>query len=115
VDPLIVYWGQKEWAKFPPEIQKAIQEAAQESARFEKALCRAGLDGQKSLNVLKELNHSMKVPDPIQFMESKGMTVTNLTPEAQKAFIEAVKPIYDKWVPIIGKELYETAKNDMAK
>ncbi|MEJ2038790.1 MAG: DctP family TRAP transporter solute-binding subunit, partial [Desulfosarcinaceae bacterium] len=35
VDPLIVYWGKSEWAKFPPDIQKAIREAAQESAVFE--------------------------------------------------------------------------------
>ena len=115
VDPVIVYWGKRDWAKFPPDIQKAIREAAVESARFEKALCRAGLDGQKSLNVLKEFHYTMEVPDPIKFMESKGMTVTQLTPEALKAFEKATQPIYKKWVPVIGKDLYATAKSDMGR
>jgi hypothetical protein len=40
VDPLIIYWNQEQWKAFPPDIQKAIQEAAEESGRFEIALCR---------------------------------------------------------------------------
>ena len=116
VDPLIVYWGKKEWNKFPADIQKAIREAALESARFEKALCRAGLDGDKSINILKnEFNYTMEVPDPVKYMESKGMTVTFLSEEAQKAFVAATQPVYEQWIPTIGKALYETAKKDMAK
>jgi len=100
----------------PKEIQKAIREAAQESARFEKALCRAGLDGDKSLNILKkEFNYTMKVPDPVKFLESKGMTVTFLSDKERNAFVEATKPLYKKWIPKIGKDLYEKAKADMSK
>ncbi len=116
VDPVIVYWGKKGWSKFPPDIQKAIKEAAAESARFEKALCRAGLDGGKSLKILKdEFNYDMKIPDPVKYLETKGMTVTFLSDDAKKAFQDATKSVYDKWIPKIGKKLYETAKNDMAK
>ncbi len=116
VDPVIIYWGKKEWAKFPPEIQQAIREAAQESARFEKALCRAGLDGDKSLKILKdEFDYVMEIPDPIKYMEEKGATFTTLSKEDLAQFIEATKPIYDKWVDEIGKDVYETAKADMAK
>ena len=116
VDPLIIYWNKKEWNAFPKDIQKAIREAAVESARFEKALCRAGLDGDVSLNILKnEFNYTMKVPDPVKFMESKGMTVTFLTDENRDAFIEATKSLYEKWVPEIGKGLYEKARADMGK
>ena len=116
VDPLIIYWNKKEWDAFPKDIQKAIQEAAEESARFEKALCRAGLDGDISLNILKnEFNYTMEVPDPVKFMESKGMTVTFLTEDNRNAFIEATKSLYEKWVPEIGKDLYEKAKADMGK
>ena len=115
-DPLIIYWNKKEWDAFPKDIQKAIREAAVESARFEKALCRAGLDGDKSLNILKnEFNYTMKVPHPIRFMESKGMTVTTLSVDDRNAFIKATEPLYKKWVPKIGKELYEKAKADMGK
>jgi len=116
VDPVIIYWNKKQWNAFPEEIQKAIREAAQESARFEKALCRAGLDGDKSLNILKkEFNYTMKVPDPVKFLESKGMTVTFLSDKERNAFVEATKPLYKKWIPKIGKDLYEKAKADMSK
>jgi tripartite ATP-independent transporter DctP family solute receptor len=116
VDPVIVYWGTREWNKFPKDIQDAITEAAKESARFEKALCRAGLDGNISLDILKnEFNYDIKVQNPVQFLESKGMSVNFLTPESRKAFKDATSPVYDKWVPKIGKDLYETAKKDMAK
>jgi tripartite ATP-independent transporter DctP family solute receptor len=114
VDPVIVYWNKEQWEGFAPDIQKAIREAAVESARFEKALCRAGLDGDTSLNILKnEFNFTMEVPHPVKFMESKGMSVTFLTDDSLKAFKAATRSIYDEWVPKIGSDLYETAKTDM--
>ncbi len=114
VDPVIIYWNKKQFSKFPAKIQKAIREAAIESARYEKALCRAGLDGDKSLNILKnEFNYTMKVPNPVKYMESKGMTVTFLSDKERNAFIDATKSLYDKWVPKIGKGLYEKARSDM--
>ena len=116
VDPVIVYWNKKQFDAFPKDIQKAIREAAVESARFEKALCRAGLDGDKSLNILKnEFNYTMKVPEPVKFMESKGMTVNFLSDEERAAFIKATKPLYEKWIPKIGKDIYEKAKADMGE
>lgn len=115
VDPLIIYWNKKQWNKFPPEIQKAIKDSAEEAGIFEKALCRAGLDGDESLNLLKDkFNHTMEVPEPVKFMESKGMTVTFLTDDQRNAFIEATKPLYEKWVPKIGQALYKQAMADMA-
>ena len=114
-DPLIVYWGKREWQKFPPDIQRAIREAAEESSRFEKALCRAGLDDGESLRILKEeFDFEMEVPDPLAHMRSKGMTVTFLTEAEQAAFAEATRSVYDKWVPEIGEDLYEKARADMA-
>ncbi|MBW1973140.1 MAG: hypothetical protein JRI44_09970, partial [Deltaproteobacteria bacterium] len=116
VDPVIIYWNKKEWVSFPENIRKAIKEAAVESARYEKALCRCGLDGEKSFNILKkEFNYTMKIPDPVKFLKSKGMEVTFLTDKELKSFIKATKPIYDKWVPKIGKEIYKKAKADMGK
>ncbi|MCP4720600.1 MAG: hypothetical protein GY860_14190 [Desulfobacteraceae bacterium] len=116
VDPVIVYWGTREWNKFPVDIKEAISQAAKESARFEKALCRAGLDGEISLNILKnEFNYNIEVADPVKYLESKGMTVNFLSQESRKAFKDATAPVYDKWVPKIGRDLYETAKKDMEK
>jgi tripartite ATP-independent transporter DctP family solute receptor len=116
VDPLVIYWNKKEWDAFPKDIQKALHEAAVESGRFEIALCRAGLDGEKSLNILKnEFNHTMKVPEPVKFLESKGMTVTFLSDKERDAFIEATKSLYDKWVPKIGEDVYKKALADMGR
>ena len=76
VDPLIIYWNQDQWNAFPDDIKKGIMEAAQEAGKFEIALCRAGLDGDKSVNILKnDFNFTMEVPDPVKWLESKGMTV----------------------------------------
>jgi len=116
VDPVVFYWNKKQWDKFPKDIQAAILEAAQQAARFEKALCRAGQDGDKSINILKnEFNHTMKIPQPIQYMESQGTQVTFLSDDERNAFIEATRPLYDKWVPKIGADLYEKAKADMGQ
>ncbi len=116
VDPLVIYWNQKQWEAFPADIQKAIQEAAQMSGRFEIALCRAGLDGENSINILKnEFNYTMEVPDPVKFMESKGMTVSFLTPEQVKAFSDATTPVMEKWTQEIGADLVNKAKADMAQ
>ncbi|MCD4743334.1 MAG: DctP family TRAP transporter solute-binding subunit [Desulfobacteraceae bacterium] len=116
VDPCIIYWGAKEWNKFPDKIKTAIKEAAKEAARFEKALCRAGLDQGISLNILKnEFNYDMKVPNPLKHLKDKGVTVNHLSPKAVKAFTKATAGIYDKWIPKIGEDLYKAAKRDMAK
>ncbi len=116
VDPVIFYWNKKQWNEFSPDIQKILKEAAEEAAIYEKALCRAGLDGQKSIDILKnKFNYSMEVPDPVKYMESKGMTVTFLSDDGRNAFIEATKPLYEKWVPKIGEGLYKQSMADMAK
>jgi tripartite ATP-independent transporter DctP family solute receptor len=116
VDPLVIYWNQKQWNAFPAAIQKAIQEAALESGRFEIALCRAGLDGDKSINVLKnEFNYTMEVPDPVKFMESKGMTVTFLNEAQVKAFAEATAPVVEKYTQELGADLVDMARADMAR
>jgi TRAP-type transport system periplasmic protein len=116
VDPLIFYWNQKDWNDFPPEIQKAVREAAAEAGRYEIALSRAGLDGDKSINILKnEFKFEMEVPEPVKFMESKGMTVTFLADEDVAAFEAATKPVLEKWVKEIGEDIYQKAMQDMGK
>ncbi len=115
-DPLIIYWNKEQWDAFPPDIQKGIQEAANEAGRFEKALARAGLDGDKSLKILKEeFKYAPEAPDPVKFLEEKGMKVSFLPEDQVKAFKEAVKPVHEKWAAQVGKELYEGALADMAQ
>ena len=115
VDPLVIYWNQKQWRAFPPDIRNAIKKAAEESGRFEIALCRSGLDGDKSIHVLRnDYGYEMKVPNPIQYMTGKGMTVSFLTDDQLKAFALATAPVMKKWAKVIGPDLVEKAKADMA-
>jgi len=116
VDPLVIYWNQKQWKAFPPDIQNAIRDAAETSGRFEIALCRAGLDGGKSVEILKsEFNYEMEIPDPLKLMTEKGMTVSFLSEDQIKTFAAATLPVVEKWSKTIGRDLVEKARADMAR
>lgn len=115
-DPLVFYWSLREWRAFPSDIQKAIMAAAMEAARYEKALARAGLDGQASLLILENEFHETDVTvDPAKYMKDKEMTVIALDSMQQAAFKQAVAPVYDKWEKKIGKEVIQFAQQDMVK
>ena len=116
VDPLVIYWNLEQWNAFPDNIKKGILEAAKEAGRFEIALCRAGLDGDKSLNVLKnEFGFTMEVPDPVKWLEEKGMKVQFLNNQQVEAFKAATKSVFDKWSKEVGNEVFNAAKADMAR
>ncbi|GAB4222004.1 MAG: DctP family TRAP transporter solute-binding subunit [Spirochaetales bacterium] len=114
LDPLIFGMNKKLWDKFPQDIQQAVQEAALEAAEYEKALARAYLDGDKSLNLLRTKFQVKELPqEPFKMAKEKGFVITDLTPAQVQAFKDATKPIYDKWIPQIGKELFDLAVADM--
>ena len=113
-DPLVLYWSKKQWDEFPKDIQKAIQEAATEAGRFEKAMCRVGLDDGTSLKILKdEFNYDIDVTDPISLLKEKGMKVYNLSHEQHDAFKKATLPVFNKWVKKLGENIYQAALTDM--
>ncbi len=113
-DPLILYWNKKEWDRFPQDIRNGIKEAALEASIFEKALCRAGLDGETSLRILKDdFNYDILIKDPVGFLEENGMEIRFLDEQMRANFQKAVKPVFDKWAEKIGRELVETAKKEM--
>ena len=41
----------------------------------------------------------------IEFLKSKGVSITTLTPDQIKAFRDKVAPVYTEYEPIIGKDL----------
>ena len=43
--------------------------------------------------------------DFVDELRKAGVTVTDLTPEQHKAFVDAVAPVYANWEPKIGKAL----------
>jgi len=42
------------------------------------------------------------------------VTITELTPEQHQAFVDATKPVFDKWKDRIGAQLVEQAQRDIA-
>ncbi len=95
--PHILLINKKLFDSFPPADQKAIREAAQESAKFQRAL-------NRKLNA-----------DAVAELKKAGMTVTELTPAQKKAFQDACAPVYASWEPKIGKELIEQVRATVAK
>jgi TRAP-type transport system periplasmic protein len=87
--PHIVLIGKKLWDSFPPEDQKVIAEAAKESAVYQRAL-----------------NRKMN-KDFVGELKNAGITVTELTPEQHKAFVDSVAVVYTNWEPKIGKALVD--------
>ena len=114
LDPLVFGVNMRVWNSFPADIQKAIQEAALEAAEYEKALARAYLDGTKSVEKLKN-KYGVTAVDAYAEARAKGMIITDLTPAQLQAFKDKLLPVYDKWVPQIGKTIYEAALEDMKK
>ncbi len=114
VDPLVIYWNKDEWDAFPDDIKKQIKQAAIEAGEFEKALCRAGLDGDTSINLLKKKFH-YDIPEkkPLELLKEKGMRITRPGKSEIEAFKKKVKPVMDKWIPIIGEDVYGAALKDM--
>lgn len=73
-------------AKLSKEDQQMIQKCAEQAMQYQ----------------VKEIRSSEKsVLDTFK----KTMTITTLTADEQKAFKEAVKPVYDKWYSKIGAEI----------
>lgn len=116
IDPLIFGVSKITWQTFPLYVQKAIKDCAIEAAEWEKAMVRRGLDGFKSINILmNKFNEKPEIIDMVGYVRSKGVEIINLTPEEREKFLEACKPVYDKWIEIIGKDLVELAKKDMGQ
>jgi TRAP-type C4-dicarboxylate transport system substrate-binding protein len=79
----------KLFKSFTPEEQKIVMDAAQESALYQ-----------------RKINRQMD-SDYVAELRKEGMTVTELTPAEQKAFQDAVQPVYRQFEDKIGKELIQ--------
>jgi tripartite ATP-independent transporter DctP family solute receptor len=116
VDPLLFVVNKRVWDSFPEDIQTIIKEAAEEAGMWEKAFVRRGLDGDISINILKDkFGETPEISDQIAYVKSKGMDVVELTQAELNAFKEATKPVLDKWIDEVGTDFVVSAKLDMAK
>src|SRR5690606_10460476 len=99
-DPLIFVVNKQVWESWTEEDRKIVREAALEAARQEIVIARKGVTPEDS-SLLKEI-------------AGFGVTVTSLTPEQHKAFVDATKGVFEKWRKTIGEDLVDQAQKDIA-
>jgi len=99
-DPLIFVVNRDVWNSWTKEDQDIVRQAAIDAGQQEIALSRKGVTPQ-----------DRSVLDQIAGL---GVTITELTPQQHQAFVDATKPVFDKWKERIGVELVELAQREIA-
>lgn len=89
--PAVLIMNKAKFDKLPPELQKVMQESAQEAMKYQREVARKQAE---------EYRKTMGEKYGVKVNEVKDLS----------KFIEAVKSIYDAWVPKIGKDLVEAAQ-----
>jgi len=112
IDPLIFAASSLTWRTFPPEVQRAIQEAALEAARYQKALARVGMDDGSSARYLASLGVKVEIPDPIAHLRNQGVQVTVLSPLEIGRFRDRVAGVVQRWTNEVGGTLVVQAEAD---
>lgn len=100
-DPLIFVVSKQVWNSWSAADREAVRQAAIQAGRENIDKARKGIAGSDNA-VLKQI-------------EASGVTVTHLTPEQRKAFVQATRPVYDKWSKSIGADLVKKAEDAIAK
>ena len=100
-DPLIFVVNTEVWNSWSKEDQEGVRAAALQAAQEQIALSRKGIAGGDD-QVLKDI-------------QAQGVEVVKLTPDQQKAFQTATRPVFDKWAKTIGPDLVKTAEDSIAK
>lgn len=116
-DPTLFVVNPKVWDSFSPEDQKLLLQAAKDAAAYQIALARVGLDekdGGKNLELLKSLGKEPAVTDWHKKLTDEGVTLTDLSPDQMKLFVDKTKPVLEAWRAKIGETLVKTAEEDMA-
>jgi C4-dicarboxylate-binding protein DctP len=87
--PIVV--NKKWWDGIPADIKKNILEGMNEATDLEWKLS-------------EELDHK-----GLEELKAAGMHIYTLTPQERLVFQEVLKPVFDKFIPIVGKDLIEAA------
>lgn len=120
MDPLIFVVHNKIWESFTKDIQKIIAECAEEAGMYNKCLARLGLDDGSSEKWLKAKGLYPDPKDisaiaPREFVKSKGVQLTQLSPKEIEIFADKLIPVREKWIPKVGIDLVKAAERDMDK
>ncbi|EAX46932.1 TRAP dicarboxylate transporter, DctP subunit [Thermosinus carboxydivorans Nor1] len=95
--PFVLMFSKKIWDTLPKEDQDIILKAGKEAGLYQ-----------------RKINREM-MKESLANLEKTGMVVTKLTPEQQKAFMDATKDVATKFEAEIGKELIQEVKAEIAK
>ena len=99
-DPLIFVVNKEVWKSWTPADQAIVRQAAVDAGKQQIAIARKGVV-EADQPLLKELG-------------ALGVTVTKLTPAEREAFVQATRPVYDKWKKQIGADLVTAAEKAIA-
>jgi TRAP-type C4-dicarboxylate transport system substrate-binding protein len=100
-DPLIFVVSRQVWETWSAEDQQAVRDAALQAAAEEVALARKGISGGDDA-MLKAI-------------EANGVSVVRLTAAEKQVFQKATRPVFDKWVKMVGAPLVAKAEAAVAK
>ncbi len=98
-DPLIFVVNKEVWESWSEEDQEIVAEAARDAGKQEIEIARKGVTPEDP-SLLKEI-------------EELGVTITELDEDQHDAFVEATKPVFDKWRERIGPDLVDQALEDI--
>lgn len=95
--PFMVLYSKPLWDQLSAEEQKILQDCAV-----------VGRDVQRKVS-------RERTSKSLENVKAAGMEVVELTPEAQAAMREAVKPVYEKHAATIGKEVVDRMTAELKK
>jgi tripartite ATP-independent transporter DctP family solute receptor len=100
-DPLIFVVNKDVWAGWSAADREAVRQAALQAGRENVDKSRKGIAGSDNA-VLKQI-------------EASGVTVTQPSAEQRAAFVQATRPVYEKWAKVIGADLVKKAEAAIGK
>lgn len=109
----------KVWGSFDDTTREQVQRAADFAAQWRTATIRLGMDNGEGKAALQAMGMFPPDPelipeDPYGYLEKKGMKIHVLDRQEIAAFKDIMAPVYKKWIPQIGLEVYDAAVQDIA-
>ena len=95
--PFVIMYSKKLWDTLPKEDQALLMKTGQEASKWQ-----------------REYNRKVDA-EAVQGLAKAGMTVTTLTPEQQKLFMDATKDIAAQFEKEIGKDVIAEVRAEIAK
>jgi TRAP-type transport system periplasmic protein len=99
-DPLVFVVNKDIWNSWTPADREIVKQAAIDAGKEQIAIARKGLvEADKPL---------------VKQLAANGVTVTELSAAERNAFVQATRPVVEKWKGQIGADLVAQAEKDIA-